>query len=259
MSSPTTFPRYVKLPTELKLNIVQEAAEYLEQKSYKRTPSAASPYDQHLGQYACIDRVWQDVIERANFRHVTINPSEIMEFRDICGKRYGILQKIRFVMCADEIALVCGNNLLHLTAADANATLNKTLYRALKALFDVMKDWSTTERRVPNLISLKLKVSDFYYPFRSPIHYDFSGLPTVTVIRNVFSRCFPPFHPSSAISIYKKLPNLEVVCLQLEVQPTVPSITQETRGIFMSDDYATFPETLESAPILASACTDSNG
>lgn len=238
MSSPTTFPRYVNLPTELKLNIVQEAAEYLGQKSYKKSQSAASPHDKHLGQYACIDRVWQDVIERANFRCVTINPSQIMEFRDICGKRYGILHKIRFTMCADEIALICGRNLLNLRAADANATLNETLYRALRALFDVMKDWSTTERRLPNLINLELRLSDFYFPSRQPIHYDFSGLPTVSVIGNVYSHCFPHFHPSSTISIYKKLPNLEVVYLQLDVQRTVPSTNQETRSMFMSDNYA---------------------
>lgn len=239
MSSPTSFPGYVNLPTELKLKIVQQAAEHIEWSLKARTLKYAN---EQFAQYACIDRVWQDVIERANFRHLTILPSDIVEFGNICGKRQGILHKIRFVMCPCESHNVCGRYLWNLTTADARATMNKSLYRPLEALFGVMKDWSTTERRRPNLISLELSVSGFYFPFTRTIHYDFSGLPTVGVIGNVFSCGFPLFHPSSAISIYKKLPNLEVVYLQLEVQPTVPSVSQEARGVLISEDCAPFPK-----------------
>lgn len=78
---PSVFHRYPDLPMELKLKIVEQAE-----------PSIPRQKKSHL---ACIDRAWQETIEKRTFRRLQLSVSDFLDFDRVCvGRRRQILKTI---------------------------------------------------------------------------------------------------------------------------------------------------------------------
>jgi hypothetical protein len=236
MSIHTTFPRYGRLPYELKRQIVSEAVAelfHLPAAWFQRQHRPPRTGNHVFARHACIDLVWQEIIERNTFRSLALTPRCIKDFGRICGKRHGILHRITLCINPADIFNMSGP---HDFCLDCSTILSLELNDSLQALFSIMKDWRCEERRRREPVELCL---DFTYldsgrmtgPGKiMPIRFDFLGLPTVSVIGRFWETTAPLLHPSSAISIYSKLPNLNQAALRFFWQPTESGFSQETMG-----------------------------
>ena len=234
MSIHTTFPRYGRLPTELKRQIVNEAvAELFHQHAahFQRLDRPPRTGNYFLARHACIDLVWQETIERKTFESLVITPKGIEDFGRICSKRHGILHQITL---SPNLADIVATIFTHGFYLDGSTILSLLLSDSLQALFSIMKDWRCEERRRREPVELHLNFTRLHSGDMTrrmlPISFDFSGLPTVSVIGSLWEDSLPLLHPSSAISIYRKLPNLNRAVLYFGWQPTESGFSQETMG-----------------------------
>ncbi|POS71527.1 hypothetical protein DHEL01_v210077 [Diaporthe helianthi] len=240
MSLPAEFPGYNELPTDLKLQVVREATAELKNELPRIIYPDRFPKKAPLAKYACLDLVWRDIIERYTFGSVSIKRDDIKAFGRICHKRQGILGKITLCPDSHKILAEMGSGWVYEHGLNH---VKNDLQTSLQALFNTMKDWKPEERRRPGLIKVCIHLMNLrYFPLslRTPISIDFSGLPTVNVVEEFFQDG-PGFSgqlldPRSTIAIYRKLPNLEAVTLDLPVssQPTESELTMKAMSALHS-------------------------
>lgn len=143
MPSATDFLKYRDLPTELRRQIVQEAAKplivafkgrYVISSWHKKDSDSRGPF---LAQYACLDSIWKEVIEQQTFQHLLLTLDDIKPFAAICKKRRGVLRHI-------SVDLHEGSWPPQFRA-NGGAGFNSMKTLALYTLFGIMKDWDPAE------------------------------------------------------------------------------------------------------------------
>ncbi|KAJ0115051.1 hypothetical protein J7T55_001459 [Diaporthe amygdali] len=226
MSATPTFYKYCDLPRDLKLQIVQDAAEGLME---IRQSSRIMRRQFSLGQYACIDLVWQHVIERQTFERLYINSSTIDTFGELCSKRHGILRQVCLDLHPAERYLGP-----RLSQSEPDLEARAAVTQSIEKLFGVMKDWDPAERRQPGLIKLRISIYRRQGMEGPPIHCEFANLPQVRVIGGVRVEYGPYLHLSSTVALYRKLPNLHHICLDLPTKPMVRSSIQHATDLIIS-------------------------
>lgn len=243
MSATPTFYKYCDLPRDLKLQIVQDAAEGLME---IRQSSRIMRRQFSLGQYACIDLVWQHVIERQTFERLYINSSTIDTFGELCSKRHGILRQVCLDLHPAERYLGP-----RLSQSEPDLEARAAVTQSIEKPFGVMKDWDPAERRQPGLIKLRISIYRRQGMEGPPIYCEFANLPQVRVIGGVRVEYGPYLHLSSTVALYRKLPNLHHISLDLPTKPMVRSSIQDATG---KPIFALPPMTmnLQPAPIPAS-------
>ncbi|KAK2603231.1 hypothetical protein N8I77_009702 [Diaporthe amygdali] len=226
MSATPIFSKYCDLPRDLKLQIVQDAAEGLME---IRQSSRIMRRQFSLGQYACIDLVWQHVIERQTFERLYINSSTIDRFGDLCSKRHGILRQVCLDLHPAERYLGP-----RLSQSEPDLEARATVTQSIEKLFGVMKDWDPAERRQPGLIKLRISIYRRQGMEGPPIYCEFANLPQVRVIGGVRVEYGPYLHLSSTVALYRKLPNFHHISLDLPTKPMVPSSIQDATDLISS-------------------------
>lgn len=249
MSSPTKDPGYNRLPTELKLQVVRAAAAELKDECGR---SQRGTEKQYLAKYACIDPVWQEIIERCTFDSLTIRCDEIENFGKTCRKRHGILRQITLFPYPPRSV----NEMLKEISSDEGTDINhmnSEFKTSLHALFNTMKDWRPEERRRRGLIEVHVSLMSvsFFPVFKNPISVDFSGLPTVNVVDRFFQGRGDFMDTSTTMAIYRKLPNLDVVSLRFFWQPTTSEFLTESMSKLRNPESA-----LVSSPLFPLLLTD---
>lgn len=215
MSSTTKLPGYNKLPTELKLQVIREAVAELRIKLCHDIETRW-PRKAPLARYACLDVLWQEVIERFTFDRLSINGDDIEEFGKICCKRQGILREIGLFTYSPKRTNEFFEDIESIQEVDIDDVKSEIKAR-VQALFNIMKDWKPEKRKRPGLIAVDVVIDSV---LTKPVSVDFSGLPTVSVIGR-FGRSYGNYMDlSTTIEIYRKLPNLDEVSLNLFWQPT---------------------------------------
>ncbi|KAL1854483.1 snoRNP complex protein [Diaporthe australafricana] len=220
MSSLATFARYSDLPRELQLQIIQDAAEPLFE-SHQNTES--SGHQHTLGQYACIDRTWNEVVERHNFQNLVLQSNCIEQFGKVCGNRVDLLHLVELRPGVEEISQPSGWD--HPESESSNPF--STISRALQDLFNVMKDWNPADRKVPRLIKVELDLGNRFDWKQAATPYDFKDLPEVRIVGDVHQKLGPYLHPLSMVSMYERLPNAHTVALDLPIEPEAPGSMQK--------------------------------
>lgn len=226
MPSAKTFPRYPDLPTELRRQIVQEAAKPLIVafkaryviNSWDKKDSAGGGIS--LARYACLDSIWQEVIEPQTFQRLLLTLDDIKPFAAICRKRRGILRYI-------AIDLHEGSWPPQFRA-NGSADFNSMRTLALYTLFGIMKDWDPAEGKQKGL-KIDLRGGPCNGTVDTLVRHDFSHLPKVRIIGELLSPCITYLHPSTIMSLYEKLPNAHRLSMQLPLAP-IPKWIQEATG-----------------------------
>lgn len=198
-SSEVGFPKYPDLPQDLRLQIIEHAI--------KASNRREEPWS--LTQLACIHSDWNRIIERILFRSIRLNNQELTLFASICGKRHGLLRRIRF-------AVLTGSQ-----------NPERAFLHSLLQLFRIMKGWNGADTKPDDLIKLSISVvipepwtSDGpIVPSHSSFSYGLGILPEVSVIggMRLLRGSTPAFalDPSYMNSLYAKLPNLHSAELDL--------------------------------------------
>lgn len=198
-SSEIGFPKYPDLPQDLRLQIIEHAI--------KASNRRDEPWS--LTQLACIHSDWNRIIERILFKSIQLNNQELTQFASICGKRHGLLRRIRF-------GVLTGSQ-----------NPERAFLHSLLQLFRIMKGWNGADTKPDDLIKLSISVmipepwsSDGpIMPSHSSFSYGLGILPEVSVIggMRLFRGSTPAFalDPSYMNSLYAKLPNLHSAELNL--------------------------------------------
>lgn len=138
------FLKYPELPPELRLKIMDETLH-----SVSSTDRWVHGKEElHMSTFACIDREWNQVVERRLFKDIDLcHPrwvktiqQELVEFGAICGKRSGLVSRIQ----------------LRSYNCDRAPSDNHPHLNILFQLFDLMKDWNHRDREQQGLIELRL-------------------------------------------------------------------------------------------------------
>lgn len=192
------FPKYLELPLELRLQVIEHAIETYSGETPKR-----HGLPENLAQFASIHSDWNKIIEPILFESILMDNEDLVQFANICGKRQGLLRRIRLQIRAGSLSI------------------EDNFQGCVSQLFHTMKGWSGTHRRPHDLIRLTISV---YHrrtdPMaRGPVEsslYTFScnleNLPVVSAIGGI--RVNQEFYDSTALhhsamnSLHEKLPNL---------------------------------------------------
>lgn len=193
------FPKYPELPLELRLQVIEHAIETYSGETPKR-----HGLPENLAQFASIHSDWNKIIERILFESIDINNQDLDQFANICGKRQGLLRRIR------------------LQIHPGSLSIEDDFLDCLSQLFHAMKGWSGTDRRPHDLIRLTISIYHLREDdpmARGPVEsslYTFScdlkNLPVVSVIGEIRVNQEwyddTALHHSALNSLREKLPNL---------------------------------------------------
>ncbi|KAK2603230.1 hypothetical protein N8I77_009701 [Diaporthe amygdali] len=163
----------------------------------------------HISPYACIDREWNRSVELRLFGDLSIGVLEFPDFDEICSKRSGRLSKIGLVI-------------LNEPPDGPSSAIHDGIEDDLFQLFDIMKDWTHVDREQQGLIELELRLS-FIELKSAQYPCSFDKLPEVHVIGSIYEVCkydVVRLHPSSSLSLYRKLPNIHRASLTLPLEPS---------------------------------------
>ncbi|KAG6356402.1 hypothetical protein INS49_015790 [Diaporthe citri] len=211
-SSTSGFSKYPELPTELRLQIIEDWV-----------IAAYKPWEmsRRLAEFAAIDSQWNRIVERVLFRNIGISHKDLIKFGKICGKRQELLKRITFSI----------SDLHHpeLTLA----MVEKLVAGYLSQLFHVMKDWSRADRGPHDQIKLLIHVAPWLMlestqDLASSLCCDFTSLPEVSVIGTLRAnqRGWSKYqlHDSALDSLHEKLLGLQNAKLEIPCR----ALPQET-------------------------------
>lgn len=207
------FAKYAKLPLELRLNVIEELINIPDELNVRT----------RLAPLASVNSEWNQVIERVLFKRIKINKGESEDFGTICGKRQNLLDRISL-----NLELSDPRNSNHVALNQGIVTDN------VSELFHALKGWNCTERS-HRLIALSIRIDSRISGWTNggwaveSLNYDFTDLPEVTVIGNMFTIERPGdtyfLHHSTVDALHKKLPSLHGVSIafpsRLPVQETI--------------------------------------
>ncbi|KAJ0115050.1 hypothetical protein J7T55_001458 [Diaporthe amygdali] len=194
------FSKYSELPPELRIQIIEEVLN-----SAPKDPD----FKPHISPYACIDRQWNRIVELQLFGDLNIGVWMFPDFDEICSKRSGRLSKIGLVI-------------LNEPPEGPSPAIHDRIEDDLFELFDIMKDWTHIDREQQGLIELELRLS-FNELKSAQYPCSFDKLPEVHVIGSIYEVCkydVVRLHPSSSLSLYRKLPNIHRASLTLPLEPS---------------------------------------
>lgn len=222
MSSSSTmgFPKYPELPMELRLQIIEDAIESYNPCAYRRG----------LTKFATVDSDWNRIVEGILFSTLKISHNDLNHFENICGKRQRLLKKITFTI---NILKFPGGTL---------ASLEEFTVDCFSQLFQVMKDWSRTDRTPHSLIKLDIDIAPWMEKYSdldpgTGLSCDFTSLPKVPVIGGLrairYTSSRVHLHDSALDSLHEKLPALYNAKLTLPCQ----ALSQGT----INDASSTYP------------------
>lgn len=214
-SALVAFPTFSDLPTELRLQIIEETLDSVS--------SDARPYPflpkRCLSPYACIDQEWNRAVELRLFKNI-----------QLCSGSDGRIWTTSFIRKElDNFGVICGKRLGRLSRAILNIryviypdfTSNPHL-QILFQLFDVMRDWDPRDREHQGLIEVALDyvyLRDSSIMPRPHLSTDLGKFPKVPIIGS-FHEPEPQYgivrlHPGLIASLCQKLPHARHASLTL--------------------------------------------
>lgn len=217
-ASPVTFAKYPELPQDVRLMIIDEAIQVTGQ-GYGKVNRAWKTVKPFLFPLASVNYEWNRVIEMRLFNDIGIEPPQLPDFAEICGKRHGRLNKIMLIISIREVP--------------GEDRSEACVGAAITQLFNIMKDWTHLDRERQGLLNVRLVIHDLLRHGRpgTNITCNFDTLPQVPII-GAFSELGFGFllHPSSSLRLYQSCPNIRDVTLGLPFLGHQTQSTQEAKS-----------------------------
>lgn len=243
----SVFHRYPDLPLELKLKIVEQAAP---------RPYTSVLRDCNL---ACIDRAWQETMEKRTFVSLRLSASDLPDFERICvGRRRRILKTISLHMdlrycclnddgdnecTADQVvnpAAEQDDNIV--TASGGRSSPSEVVLSAFARLFWILRTWQVnSDRPGPDrLLNLEYFFTCSSDLERRPIECSFEALPMIEVVGKA-SHCLQGFGsflvPASTLSLLSRMRNLITCEVDLRVDRVVQSSIDSANCEYLLDGF----------------------
>lgn len=215
------FHKYPELPTELRLQVIEEAI-----KPFTRKDSHVY-CDARLSDLASTDLEWNRIIERRLFKTIRIHAKDIVTFKVIYSTRHALLSKVKLNLNLYDVPTPVLSDQQFVAAA-------------LAQLFDTLKDWTPeTARGQHGLIQLGIRVVPKIGGTFSIPSSDLGNLPNVQIIgafsENPQWEDHFQLHHTTLNTLHTKLPNLHCVRLPLHMEPFLHSTIQSASSKYTTE------------------------
>lgn len=187
--------------------IIEEAIQGIRQESVGEWyQDIAKP---SISSLSSINYEWNRVIEMRLFKYIRITPSSLSDFAEICSKRHGRLNTIRLLISNED--------------SNTDVQPEYMVGRSIALLLFIMKDWDHLDRERQGLIEVQLDVSMVWIHSSLGFYISsgFRALPQVPIIGALYEvtnlAVEPVLHPWSSLCLYKSLPNVRHVSLNLRL------------------------------------------
>lgn len=218
------FTKYPKLPTEIRLMIIEEAIQVVRQESVLEDDSSCGVTKPFLFPLSSVNHEWNKVIEMRLFNFIRITPSALADFDEICSKRHGRLNTIRLSSSDYDVP--------------TDVQPEYFIGNAISQLLDIMKNWDPLDRERHGLIEVQLDVSRVW--IHSSVGFNissgFGALPKVPIVEALYELaepvCESMLHPWSSLRLYRGLPNVRHVSLNLRFIDDHEASLEQVRSKF---------------------------
>jgi hypothetical protein len=212
------FTKYSELPTEIRLMIIEEAIQVIRQES---SWAVAKPF---LFRLSSVNHEWNSVIEMRLFNFIRITPSDLADFNEMCSKRHGRLSTIKLSLSNGDVP----------TDVQPEYFIGNTISQ----LLNIMRNWDSQDRERQGLIEVQLDVSSAWV--HTSVGFDISGgfgaLPKVPIIGALYEVAEngdeSKLHPWSSLRLYRGLPNVRHVSLNLRFLDDQDDSLEQARSKF---------------------------